>query len=67
MELGREVQFGAYNEHGSRCQMESCGSETNARRGFPSDRPRRVSLTQSYFPANKSLAMVASCMLDVPS
>jgi hypothetical protein len=67
MGLGREVQFDAYNEQGNRCQMESRSSETTAGRGFPSDRPERVRLPQSYFPANKSLAMVANCMFDVPS
>jgi hypothetical protein len=38
--------------------------------GFPGGqkfKPRGEGGSQVYFPPNKSLAMVANCMLDVPS
>ena len=48
--------------------MGVCGPETTARRGL-SERDGTVlsPSVAAYFPANKSLAMVANCMLDVPS
>jgi hypothetical protein len=42
-------------------------SEAPAGEGFPGDKELAPGTGVSYFPPSRSLAMVANCMLDVPS
>jgi hypothetical protein len=70
-----QVQLGAYKEQGERYQFWFPRLETRAGQELSVQFTRNSStalrmknyLPFSYLPPSRSLAMVASCMLDVPS